>query len=152
MARIALPLCAALALGAGGCSSIGGSAVRTGALRLPPHAGAVQLHLAGQPVEGTDLGIVEVHGAQVEATIETLLPVFAQKVAQIGGNVAVIESTRARFELATHTRIETYLYSCGRNAMCTGTRTYSVNDEVMIVSMLGRALRTGPLPPSPEAP
>jgi hypothetical protein len=149
------PLLAATAALAIGCSSVGSSAVRTGPLRLPPHVGAVALYSAGEPVEGADLGVVEVHAAQNEATIDTLLPIFVQKVAQIGGNAAVVESVRAHFELVSHPHVETYTYSCGYGATCTGTRVYAVNDEVMVVTIQGHAVRTGALPaqmPTPEPP
>jgi hypothetical protein len=135
-----------------GCSSVGASAIRTGPLRLPPHVGAVALYAAGEPVDGADLGIVEVHAAQNEATIELLVPIFVQKVAQIGGNAAVIENVRARFEIVAHPHVETYTYSCGYGATCTGTRVYSVNDEVMVVTVQGHAVRTGTLPESPAPP
>jgi hypothetical protein len=135
-----------------GCSSVGASAVRTGPLRLAPHVGAVALYSAGEPVDGADLGIVEVHAAQNEATIDTLVPIFVQKVAQIGGNAAVIESVRARFEIVAHPHVETYTYACGYGATCTGTRMYSANDEVMVVTIQGHAVRTGALPASSEAP
>jgi hypothetical protein len=147
----------AVTLLAAGCSSVSASAVRTGPLHLPPHVGAVALYAAGEPVTGADLGLVEVHAAQSEATIDTLLPLFVQKTAQIGGNAAVVESVRARFEIVTHPQIETYTYACGYNAICTGTRTYAVNDEVMVVTIRGHAVRTGPIPgemppsPPPEA-
>src|SRR6478672_11888237 len=98
-----LVACAALTIAGGlGCSSVGASAVRTGPQRLPPHVGAVQLYAAGEAVDGADLGVVEVHAAQSEATIDTLLPVFVQKVAQIGGNAAVTENVRANFEIMSH--------------------------------------------------
>jgi hypothetical protein len=124
-------------------------------LRLPPHVGAVALYSAGEPVEGADLGVVEVHAAQNEATIDTLLPIFVQKVAQIGGNAAVVENVRAHFELVSHPHVETYTYSCGYGATCTGTRVYAANDEVMVVTIQGHAVRTGALPaptPTPEPP
>jgi len=126
--------------------------VRTGPLRLPPHVGAVALYSAGEPVQGADLGVVEVHAAQGEATIETLLPVFVQKTAQIGGNAAVIETVNARFEIVSRPHVESYTYPCGYNATCTGTRVYSLNDEVMVVSIRGHAVRVGALPQPREAP
>jgi hypothetical protein len=88
-----------------------------------------------------------VHAAQGEATIDALLPVFVQKVAQIGGNAAVVENVHARFEIVAHPHVETYTYACGYNSTCTGTRMYSMNDEIMIVSLRGHAVRTGALPP-----
>lgn len=146
-----------------GCSSIGGSAVRTGPVQLPAYAGPVAIYALGQPPTGAvDLGVVEVHAAQQEATVDTLLPQFARKVAQIGGNAAVIEGIRARFEVAGRTHVETFYYTCGMGATCAGTRVYSTNDELMVVSMFGRAMTTqlpgssGPplIPPGPppEAP
>ena len=141
-----------------GCSSVGGSAIRTGPVQLPAYAGPVAIYAMGQPPPGAvDLGVVEVHAAQQEATVDTLLPQFVRKVAQIGGNVAVIEGTRARFELAGRTHVETFYYTCGLGATCAGTRVYSTNDEIMVVSMFGRAMTTqlpgtsGPplIPPGP---
>ena len=138
-----------------GCSSVRASAVRTGPLQLPPHVGAVAIYSAGEAVNGADLGVVEVHAAQSEATIDTLVPLFVQKAAQIGGNAAVIESVHAQFEIVTHPQIETYTYACGYNATCIGTRTYAVNDEVMVVTVRGHAVRTGVIPgeaPPPARP
>lgn len=147
-----------LALAVAGCSSVGGSAIRTGPVQLPAYAGPVAIYSMGQPPPGAvDLGVVEVHAAQQEATVDTLLPQFIRKVAQIGGNVAVIEGTRARFEVAGRTHVETFYYTCGMGATCAGQRVYSTNDEIMVVSMFGRAMTTqlpgtsGPplIPPGP---
>jgi hypothetical protein len=162
----AVPLKALLAaLMVTGCSSVGGSAIRTGPVHLPAYSGPVAIYAMGQaPPGAVDLGVVEVHAAQQEATVDTLLPQFVRKVAQIGGNVAVIDGTRARFDLAGRSHVETFYYACGMGATCAGTRVYSTNDEIMIVSMFGRAMTTqvpgtsgpplippGP-PPPPEAP
>lgn len=154
----------ACAIAGAGCSSVGGSAIRTGPMHLPAYAGPVAIYAMGQPPPGAvDLGVVEVHAAQQEATVETLLPQFVWKVAQIGGNVAVIEGIRARFDLAGRAHVETFYYTCGMGATCAGTRVYSTNDETMVVSMFGRAMTTllpsssepplippGPPPPSEE--
>lgn len=147
------------------CSSVGGSAIRTGPVQLPSYAGPVAIYAMGEAPSGAvDLGVVEVHAAQQEATVDTLLPQFVRKVAQIGGNVAVIEGTRARFDLSGRSHVETFYYTCGFGATCAGTRVYSTNDEIMIVSMFGRAMSTqvqgasgpplipsGPPPPPPPA-
>lgn len=139
----------AVVASASGCSSVGGSAIRTGAVQLPSYAGPVAIYAVGQgPPGAVDLGVVEVHAAQQEATVETLLPQFIRKVAQIGGNVAVIEGTRARFELAGRNHVETFYYTCGMGATCAGTRVYSTNDEIMILSMFGRAMTTQAAPTS----
>lgn len=163
ISKSAVTLACALAIG--GCSSVGGSAIRTGPTQMPSYAGPVAIHPMGEPPAGAlDLGVVEVHAAQQEATVDTLLPQFVRKVAQIGGNVAVIEGIRARFELAGRNHVETFYYTCGTGMTCAGQRVYSTNDEVMVVSMFGRAMTTqmpgtdaplippGPPPPSDTTP
>lgn len=126
-----------------GCSSVGGSAVRTGPLRLPAHVGAVAIFVANRPAAATEVGVVEVHAAQSEATIETLLPLFVAKVAALGGDAAVVDVVQARFDMATRWHTETYLYQCGWRASCVGTRTFPVTEEVMLLSMRGRAVKLG---------
>lgn len=131
--------CVALA----SCSSVGGSAIRTGPVQLPSYAGPVAIYASGLPPPGAvDLGVVEVHALQQEASVDTLLPQFVRKVAEIGGNVAVIEGTRARFELAGRMHVETFYYPCALGSTCAGTRVYSANEELMLVSMFGRAMTT----------
>jgi hypothetical protein len=147
---------AAILSAGAGCSSVGGSAVRTGPVQLPAYGGPVAIYSSGQPPPGaTDLGVVEVHAVQEEGTVDTLMPLFVRKVAQIGGNVAVIDGVRARFELIGRTHVETYYYTCGLGATCAGTRVYAANDEMMIVSIFGHAMTTmGAAAPgqTPEAP
>ena len=154
LVRIGL-LAAALALG--GCSTMGGSALRTGPVQMPAYVGPVAIYSLGKPPDNAvDLGVVEVHASQREATLEQLLPQFARKVADIGGNVAVVEGIRARFDFAGHTQVETFYYTCALGATCAGTRAYSTNDEIMTVSMFGHAMTTklpdigGPLIPKPQ--
>jgi hypothetical protein len=128
-----------------GCSTVGGSAIRTGPIHLPSYSGPVAIYPMGVPPAGAvDLGVVEVHAYQQEATVDTLLPQFVAKVAQIGGNVALIEGIRARFDLAGQSHVETFYYTCNLGATCAGTRVYSTNDELMIVSIFGRAMTTEP--------
>lgn len=132
-----------LASALAGCSSVSGSAIRTGPVKLGAYSGPVAIYATGRPPPGAvDLGVVEVHALQQEATVDNLLPLFLQKVASIGGNVAVIEGTRARFELAGRTQVEQFYYSCNVGRTCSGTRVYSTNDELMILSMFGRAMST----------
>ncbi len=130
-----------------GCSSVGGSAVRTGPLRLPAHVGAVAIFAANRPAVATEVGVVEVHARQSEATIETLLPLFVAKVAALGGDGAVVDVVQASFDMATHWHTETYLYQCGWRASCVGTRTFPVTEEVMVLSMRGRAVKLGAAQP-----
>lgn len=132
-----------------GCSSVGGSAIRTGPVQLPARSGPVAVYASGQPPAGaTDLGVVEVHAAQQEATVDVLLPQFVAKVAQIGGDVAVIDGIRARFEVLPRTHVETFYYSCGFGATCAGQRVYAANDELMVVSIFGHAFTTRAIAPS----
>ncbi len=127
------------AFGAIGCSTVRGSAVATGP-RQPAYSGPVSIYAANQvPPGATDLGVVEVSAAQAESTVAVLLPVFVQKVAQIGGNIAKIDGIRAHFELVTRTHLETYYYSCGARVQCAGQRMYTTNDEIVVVSMMGHA-------------
>ena len=152
MGRVGASVLLAGAVALGGCSSVGGSAIRTGPVQLPSYSGAVAIYPLGQaPPGAVDLGVVEVHAAQQEATIDVLLSQFVRKIAQIGGNVAVIEGVRARFELAGQNHVETFYYTCGMGATCAGSRVYSTNDEIMTVSMFGRAMTTQ-LPASAEPP
>jgi hypothetical protein len=146
-----LCLALALALGGTGCSSVGGSAIRTGPVQLPAYAGPVSVYATGQPPPGAvDLGVVEVHAAQQEGTVETLIPQFVRKVAEIGGDAAVVDGVRARFELVGRTHVETFYYTCGLGATCAGTRVYAANDELMLVSVFGRAFSTHVVPPGEQ--
>jgi hypothetical protein len=132
-----------LALTLSACSSVGGSAVRTGPVQLPAYSGPVAIYSSGQPPPGAvDLGVVEVHASQDEGTVDTLLPQLVRKVAQIGGNVAVVDGVRARFELVGRMHVETFYYTCGLSMTCAGTRVYPANYELMVVSMFGRAFST----------
>jgi len=122
-----------------GCSTVRGSAVATGP-RQPAYSGPVSIYATNAvPPGAVDLGVVEVSASQSESTVGTLLPVFVQKVAQIGGNIAKIDTVRARFELVTRTHLETYYYPCGTRVQCAGQRMYTTNDEIVVVSMLGHA-------------
>jgi hypothetical protein len=137
MARVTI-LLAAIALG--GCSSLGASAVRTGPVRLPSRSGPVAIYTPSSPPVGTDLGVVEVHGSQYEGTLEDLVPLFVAKVAEIGGDAAVIEDVRASFDVVSYTQTETYTYPCGYGGVCTGLRLNPASNEVMTVTMRGRAV------------
>lgn len=151
----AAAITALLAVGAFGCSSVGGSAVRTGPVQLPQYSGPVAVYAAQPPpADAVDLGVVEVHGSLHEGEVGQLLPELVRRVAEIGGNIAVVEGIRARFDMVARNQVETFYYSCGLNYTCAGTRVYTINDEVMTVSMFGRAMsnRPGARPASPLAP
>jgi hypothetical protein len=140
MRRLAL-----LAVLACGCSSVRSTTVRTAPER-PPYFGEVGVYTTGQPSAGSELGAVEVHALQSEATVETLVPLFVRKVAALGGNAAVIDHVRARFDIVPRPMTETYTYACAFHVTCVGTRTYWVNEEVLVLSVEGRAIATGGAP------
>ena len=140
-----------LVVGTAACSSVSGSSIRTGPVQLPAYTGPVSIYSTGQaPPGAVDLGVVEVHASQQEGTIDTLMPQFVRKAAEIGGNVAVVDGVRARFELVGRTHVETFYYTCGLGATCAGTRVYAANDEVMVVSVFGRAFSTQAVPPGEQ--
>jgi len=123
----------------GGCESASGSAIRTGPLHLPPNLGPISLYATEIPVGARELGIVEAHAYGEEGVVENLLPIVAQKTAQLGGNAVVIDSVRADFRIVDRPVVETYTYPCGWRT-CVGTRMYAASEEIMIVTMQGRAL------------
>jgi hypothetical protein len=129
--------CASLLVAASACSSVGSSAVRAGPVAVPPYSGPVALYAAGYPAEGTELGFVEVHGANTEGSIESLVPLFVERVAELGGNAAVIDDVRAYFEIIPHPYSSAYGY--GWHMVF--APPHAINDEVMIVSLRGRAFR-----------
>jgi hypothetical protein len=123
----------------GGCDSASGSAIRTGPLHLPPNLGPISLYATEIPVGARELGLVEAHAYGEEGVVENLLPIVAQKTAQLGGNAVVIDSVHADFRIVERAIVESYTYPCGWHT-CVGTRLIPAAEEVMIVTMQGRAL------------
>ncbi len=131
-----------LALALAGCSSQGGSFVRTTEI-APAYTGPVRVYASGNPPAGAvDLGAIEVHGEQQEGTVDELLPLFVRRVAELGGDAAVVDGVRARFEIVPRVQIETGYVICGRGHPCATKTAYGSTDEVMIVSIFGRAMTT----------
>ncbi|WP_394821862.1 hypothetical protein [Pendulispora albinea] len=131
----------ALAVGGFGCSSVRSSAIRTGPLNLPARSGAVGIYTTTAPPGGRDLGFVEVHAVGEEGIIENLLPVFAKRVADLGGNAALVERVDARFQIVNYWQAGFYSYNCWPSRYrCYGTAAYPASHEVMVVTMSGRAL------------
>ncbi len=121
------------------CTSIRSRAVRTGAATMAPYSGPVAIFAAQSPPVGSELGEIEVHAAESEAAIETLVPVFVRRAAGLGGNAAVIDEVSARFEIVPHPYAEAYSFPCGFHGECFGTRMGGVSEEVIVVSVRGRA-------------
>ena len=145
MNRIALALgSVALATSAIGCGPrAGGSAIPTGELHLPPSVGPVALYATTMPAGAREIGVVEAHAYGEDGTVEVLAPVLAQKTAQLGGNAVIIDSVRAEFTIVDQPQVETFAYPCGWRT-CVSTRVYPALEEIMIVTMRGRALYVEP--------
>lgn len=138
MKRVLAPLTLAIALvGCGPAAS--GSAIATGPYRLPPAVGPVALYATTMPAHAREVGVVEAHAFGEDGTVETLMPVLAKKAAQIGGNAVIVDSVRAEFTIVDRPQVETFSYPCGWRT-CISTRVYPALEEVMIVTMRGRAL------------
>ncbi len=100
------------------------------------------MYASGQrPAGAIDLGVVEVHGAQSEGTVDTLLPLFAHKVAQIGGNAAMIDGVRARYTLVPQATMDTYYYRCRWAGTCASNHLAMTSGEERVLSMFGHAYR-----------
>lgn len=99
------------------------------------YQGKVRVVALAEPVDAVELGVVEAHGPRA---IDEIAAELATQVADLGGNVAKVDSVRTKFEMITRT--ESYTYSCGsKGQTCTGSRT--VQSEVATVSMVGRAFK-----------
>ncbi|WP_394825717.1 hypothetical protein [Pendulispora albinea] len=125
------------------------NASRTGALKLPARSGAVGIYTMSPPPGADDLGIVEVQARGDNSAVETLLPEFARRVAELGGNAAWIEQVSARFQIVSY-MARGIGYTCGPRDACLGaSATYPYPREIMVVSMRGHALRA---PNQPDVP
>ena len=142
----------ALALSAlGGCSSVGSSAVRTDGMMPRANVGGVRVYGVTQPGNTRVIGMVEVHAVQDEANLETLMPVFIQRVAQLGGTGGVIDNVLTGYEWRTEMRMESYSYPCGFRHSCFGSRMMPYTYEVRYLTIQGRAIvpEDAPLPGPP---
>jgi len=92
------------------CSSLRASAIPTGPEQRASFQGLVAVYAFGQAPEGAaELGSVEVYAYQNDADIDSLLAQFTAKVAQIGGNAAVIDSIRASFDRVEIARLSSII-------------------------------------------
>ena len=127
-------------LGGVGCSSVGSSAVRTDGAHTGRHVGAVRVYAIMPPDGVRVVGVVEVHAMNEEANVETLMPVFMKRVADIGGTGAVVDQLQTHYEIRTEYRHESYSYPCGYRQTCWGTRIVPYQHQVRILSIQGRAI------------
>jgi hypothetical protein len=147
-----LAVAALVAAGAFGCSSVGSSAVRTDGAWTPKHRGAVRIYALTPPNGVRVIGMVEVHAVNQEANIETLMPVFMKRVADIGGTGGVVDHVFTHYELRTEYRTESYAIPCGYRSTCWQTRIVPYQYQVRVLSIQGRALLPidAPGPPAIE--
>ena len=130
---LALALCSA-------CSSIRAASVRTGPERAP-YTGPVAVYAVSPVPESTEVGAVDVRAEDLEARLERLMPVVVQRVAALGGDIAVVDAVDAAFVTKMRPHPETYTYPCGFYT-CTGTRVVPMPEEVVTVRVRARALRS----------
>jgi hypothetical protein len=98
----------------------------------------VTVSLTRDPVSATELGIVEATSA---TTIEDVVPEFVERVAQLGGDYARIDTISTRYEWVSRPVMQSY--NCGSArypSYC--TRTVWQNDEIATLRATGRAFRT----------
>ena len=110
----------------------------------------IRVFAGGAVPEGAEIGPVEVHGVDSQGHIDVLTGMFVDKVAQLGGNAAVIDAVVPRFEIPEHARLETWSYPCA-TGVCTRQRLYEANEELLVVSLRGRAFLLAPAPASAPA-
>lgn len=137
-----------------GCSSVGSSAVRTDGGFAGRHMGAVRVYAVVPPNGVRVIGLVEVHAVNEEANVETLMPVFMKRVADIGGTGGVIDDVQTHFEMRTEWRTEHYSYPCGYRSTCWSTRVVPYTYQIRMLRITGRALLPldAPGPPAMVAP
>ena len=130
-----------MVVGIAGCRNVRSSGVPTGG-GYRPNAGPVTIRASDVPPGAVQVGVAQAFG---QATIDQLVPEFADRVAKLGGNFGKIDDIRTKFEMQS--KSESYQYSCGTPQaprQCTGTRTRTV--EVATTTIIGRAFRVENLP------
>jgi hypothetical protein len=147
-----LAFCLPLAAATVGCSSVGSSAVRTDGAIPRANVGGVRVYGVTQPANTRVIGVVEVHAIQDEANLETLMPVFVQRVAQLGGTGGVIDNVLTGYEWRTEMRMESYSYPCGFRHTCFSSRMMPYTYEVRFLTIQGRAIvpQGAPAPGAPQ--
>jgi hypothetical protein len=138
---IFLSLLLAAFTGAGaGCTSVGGSAVRTDGGWAQKNMGAVRIYAVVPPNGVRVIGFVEVHAVNEEANFEVLMPAFVKRVAEIGGSGGIVDHVQTGYEMRTEYRTESYSVPCGYKQTCWTTRVVPYTYQVRILSIQGRAL------------
>lgn len=98
---------------------------------------AVRISATQVPDGAAKVGVVEAH-VVMPASIMDLIPVFAARVAGVGGDFGKIDQITTKFEMIR--TIQSQSYDCGSPSHpMTCTRLYPVVIEVGTTSVLGRA-------------
>jgi len=116
---------------------------------------SVRVYAIAPPPNTRVVGFVEVHAVQDEANIQTLMPVFIRRVAQLGGSGGVVDHVLTGYEWRTEMRYESFAYPCGFRATCYGSHLVPYTYEVRFLTIQGRAIvptdATAPAPaPAPK--
>lgn len=128
------------ALSSVACSSVGSSAVRTDGGWTPRHHGPVRIYAVAPPSGVRVIGMVEVHAVNQEANVETLMPLFMKRVADIGGTGGVVDRLNTHYEIRTEYRTESYAIPCGHGRTCWSTRIVPYQYQIRLLRIEGRAL------------
>jgi hypothetical protein len=126
------------------------------------HLGAVRIYAVVPPDGVRVVGTVEVHAVNDEANIETLMPVFMKRIADLGATGGTIDHVQTGYEMRTEYRTESFAVPCGYRQTCWSSRIVPYTFQVRILSIQGRALLpadapgppaiTYPTPPPPNLP
>jgi hypothetical protein len=126
------------ALGVAACSGTSSSAYRTSTAASQPFEGEVHVYATFVPSAARPIGIVEVQSVE---RLDTAVDEFKRRVAELGGDIGVIDRYSTSFQLVTTTQMQTY--SCGTMQQPrTCTRTVQQTREVATLHLSGRAMTT----------
>ena len=100
----------------------------------PPKDAPVTILRGGEPPEGVALGPVVVDG---EGDADKLLPLFVRRVAELGGNTAVIDSVCTHFKALTYDHVRPG--TCGTRNAVSICAPIHFHEKTTLVVMQGRA-------------
>lgn len=121
-----------------GCSGTRSSSYRTAGGGSQRYEGAVRVFAVAAPPEAREVGIVQVDSVEelARAVIE-----FQNRVADLGGDVGLIDRYTTSFEIVSSTSQQSY--SCGtQQSPQTCTRQVTQQREVATLHLIGRAMIT----------
>lgn len=124
------------------CSGTSSSAYRTSSAAGAPFRGDVRVYATYVPPGAQAVGVVEVSSVD---ELEQAVAAFKQRVAELGGDLGVVDRYSHSFEIVTSSRTESY--SCGtQQSPRTCSRSVTDSHEVTTLHLSGRAMITGRAP------